>query len=56
VVSARGNRVVIGVTDYAQQQLGDVVFVELPPWAPRSNAANRRRDRVGEAVSDLTHR
>jgi glycine cleavage system H protein len=25
-----GNRVVIGVTDYAQQQLGDVVFVELP--------------------------
>ena len=25
-----GNRVVVGVTDYAQQQLGDVVFVELP--------------------------
>jgi glycine cleavage system H protein len=25
-----GNRVVIGVTDYAQQQLGDIVFVELP--------------------------
>jgi len=25
-----GNRVVIGVTDYAQQQLGDVVFVEVP--------------------------
>ena len=25
-----GDRVVIGVTDYAQQQLGDVVFVELP--------------------------
>ena len=24
------NRVVIGVTDYAQQQLGDIVFVELP--------------------------
>ena len=23
-------RVVVGVTDYAQQQLGDVVFVELP--------------------------
>ena len=23
-------RVLIGVTDYAQQQLGDVVFVELP--------------------------
>ncbi|MDJ0787512.1 MAG: glycine cleavage system protein GcvH [Myxococcota bacterium] len=25
-----GNRVTVGVTDYAQQQLGDVVFVELP--------------------------
>lgn len=25
-----GSRVVVGVTDYAQQQLGDVVFVELP--------------------------
>jgi len=24
------DRIVIGVTDYAQQQLGDVVFVELP--------------------------
>jgi glycine cleavage system H protein len=23
-------RVVIGITDYAQQQLGDIVFVELP--------------------------
>ena len=27
---AEGLRVTIGVTDYAQQQLGDVVFVELP--------------------------
>lgn len=25
-----GERVTIGVTDYAQQQLGDIVFVELP--------------------------
>ena len=25
-----GTRVTIGVTDYAQQQLGDIVFVELP--------------------------
>ena len=25
-----GERVTIGITDYAQQQLGDVVFVELP--------------------------
>jgi len=25
-----GSRVIVGVTDYAQQQLGDIVFVELP--------------------------
>ncbi len=25
-----GNRVTVGITDYAQQQLGDIVFVELP--------------------------
>lgn len=26
-----GADVVVGVTDYAQSQLGDIVFVELPP-------------------------
>lgn len=25
-----GDRALVGITDYAQQQLGDVVFVELP--------------------------
>ena len=25
-----GNRVVVGITDYAQKELGDIVFVELP--------------------------
>lgn len=25
------NQGVVGITDYAQQLLGDVVFVELPP-------------------------
>ena len=29
-VRVEGERVVVGITDYAQQQLGDVVFVELP--------------------------
>ena len=29
-VRSEAGRVTIGVTDYAQQQLGDVVFVELP--------------------------
>ena len=26
-----GNRIVVGITDFAQEELGDVVFVELPP-------------------------
>lgn len=29
-VRADGDTYIVGVTDYAQQQLGDVVFVELP--------------------------
>jgi glycine cleavage system H protein len=29
-ISVDGDRARVGITDYAQQQLGDVVFVELP--------------------------
>lgn len=29
-VRIEGNKVTVGVTDYAQHQLGDIVFVELP--------------------------
>lgn len=29
-VRIEGNRAVIGITDYAQSELGDVVFVEMP--------------------------
>jgi glycine cleavage system H protein len=29
-VRAAGERVTVGITDHAQQQLGDVVYVELP--------------------------
>jgi glycine cleavage system H protein len=29
-VKQEGNNVVIGITDYAQEELGDIVFVELP--------------------------
>lgn len=29
-VKVEGNTAIIGITDYAQSQLGDVVFVELP--------------------------
>ena len=30
-VRISGDTAEVGITDYAQQQLGDVVFVELPP-------------------------
>lgn len=26
-----GNQVTVGITDYAQQKLGDIVYAELPP-------------------------
>ena len=29
-VRVEGDRVLIGITDYAQDQLGDIVYVELP--------------------------
>ena len=29
-ISLAGNRGKVGITDYAQQQLGDVVYIELP--------------------------
>ena len=30
-ISVEGDSATVGVTDYAQAQLGDVVFVEVPP-------------------------
>ena len=30
-VRVKGGIAVVGITDYAQSQLGDVVFIELPP-------------------------
>ena len=51
---AEGSRVTVGITDYAQQQLGDIVFVELP----EPGAALRRGEAFGvvesvKAVSEL---
>jgi glycine cleavage system H protein len=47
-------RIVVGVTDFAQQQLGDIVFVELP----KVGANIRKGEAFGviesvKAVSDL---
>ena len=29
-IKTEGEKVIIGITDYAQQSLGDIVFIELP--------------------------
>jgi glycine cleavage system H protein len=53
-IRLEGDRVTVGITDYAQQQLGDIVFVELP----EVGAAVERGEPFGviesvKAVSDL---
>jgi glycine cleavage system H protein len=53
-VRREGSRVTVGITDYAQQQLGDIVFVELP----RVGTSVNKGDSCGviesvKAVSDL---
>ncbi len=53
-VRVEGDRVAVGVTDFAQQQLGDIVFVELP----QVGATLERGEPFGviesvKAVSDL---
>ena len=47
-VSVNGNIATIGITDYAQAQLGDVVFVELP--AVGSKLCQGDEARVVESV------
>ena len=50
-----GDQVVVGVTDYAQQQLGDIVFVELPEvGAVVAKGKNLGVIESVKAVSDLT--
>lgn len=36
-----GNKVVVGISDYAQSQLGDIVFVELPAVGAPITAGKR---------------
>ena len=53
-VTITGNRGRVGITDYAQQQLGDVVYVELPDVG-RSLAAGESFGSIEsvKAVSEL---
>ena len=53
-VELSGDRAKVGITDYAQQQLGDVVYIELPELG----ATLKRGDSFGtiesvKAVSEL---
>jgi glycine cleavage system H protein len=49
-----GDRVVVGITDYAQDQLGDVVFVSLPePGADVAAGATFGEVESTKSVSDL---
>ena len=47
-IRIEGDLGVVGITDYAQQQLGDVVFVELP--APGKTVAKGGEAAVVESV------
>lgn len=38
-VRVKGNEAVVGITDHAQNQLGDVVYVELPKVGDKFEAA-----------------
>jgi glycine cleavage system H protein len=46
-VKRDGDTVRVGITDYAQEQLGDVVFVQLPPLGETTG----RGDALGEVES-----
>ena len=39
-IELQGNTGVVGITDFAQEQLGDVVFVELPDVGIHLNKSN----------------
>jgi glycine cleavage system H protein len=47
-ISVEGGTATVGITDYAQAQLGDIVFVELP--APGANVSKGGEAAVVESV------
>jgi glycine cleavage system H protein len=57
-VKVEGNRARIGITDHAQQALGDVVFVDLPKPGRQLKVTNGKMETFGvvesvKAVSDV---
>jgi glycine cleavage system H protein len=51
-VRVEGGEAVVGVTDYAQGELGDVIFVELP--APGANVAQMKTFGTIDAVKTVS--
>ncbi|HEY4034737.1 MAG TPA: glycine cleavage system protein H, partial [Ktedonobacteraceae bacterium] len=41
-VRVEGDQVIIGITDYAQDQLGDIVYIELP-WESGQQIAHEEK-------------
>src|SRR3954449_404862 len=53
-IQVNGNSATVGITDYAQQSLGDIVFVELPKTGAELNAGKTFGSVESvKAVSDL---
>ena len=53
-IAVEGDRGKVGITDYAQKQLGDVVFVELPEVGRKLQAGEQFGTiESGKAVSEL---
>lgn len=45
-----GDEVIVGITDYAQDELGDVVYLDLP-WAEAGSREIRSGERFGDIES-----
>lgn len=53
-VRVEGNRLRVGITDYAQDALGDIVFVQLPePGAAVTSGASFSEVESTKSVSDV---
>jgi glycine cleavage system H protein len=51
-IKVEGNEALVGVTDYAQGELGDVIFVELP--APGSHVSQMKSFGTIDAVKTVS--
>src|SRR5260221_10940428 len=53
-IAASGDTATVGITDYAQHELGDVVFVELPkPGAKIEAGKSFGTGEAGKAASEI---